>query len=184
MTKSTFFVEEDKILATLFEEGLDNLHLYKPDTSPIYSERLLSLLPEETYNKITVHSHFYLKEEYRLAGIHLDSTSEPIPVGYKGKISRTCSDLTELKEMKKQSAYVFLGNIFQSQSDPAAPTLNINELEYAAERGLIDKKVLPSEASMLITYSSSESWDSEVSSSATTYGASSTYITRWTIKSL
>ena len=141
MTKSTFFVEEDKILATLFEEGLDNLHLYKPDTSPIYSERLLSLLPEETYNKITVHSHFYLKEEYRLAGIHLDSTSEPIPVGYKGKISRTCSDLTELKEIKKQSAYVFLGNIFQSQSDPAAPTLNINELEYAAERGLIDKKV-------------------------------------------
>ena len=131
MTKSTFFVEEDKILATLFEEGLDNLHLYKPDTSPIYSERLLSLLPEETYNKITVHSHFYLKEEYRLAGIHLDSTSEPIPVGYKGKISRTCSDLTELKEMKKQSAYVFLGNIFQSQSAPAAPTLNINELEYA-----------------------------------------------------
>ena len=116
MTKSTFFVEEDKILATLFEEGLDNLHLYKPDTSPIYSERLLSLLPEETYNKITVHSHFYLKEEYRLAGIHLDRTSEPIPVGYKGKIS-------------------------QSQSDPAAPTLNINELEYAAERGLIDKKV-------------------------------------------
>lgn len=141
MTKSTFFVEEDKILATLFEEGLDNLHLYKPDTSPIYSERLLSLLPEETYNKITVHSHFYLKEEYRLAGIHLDRTSEPIPVGYKGKISRTCFDLTELKEMKKQSAYVFLGNIFQSQSDPAAPTLNINELEYAAERGLIDKKV-------------------------------------------
>ena len=122
MTKSTFFVEEDKILATLFEEGVRQLCIFiSLDTSPIYSERLLSLLPEETYNKITVHSHFYLKEEYRLAGIHLDRTSEPIPVGYKGKISRTCSDLTELKEMKKQSAYVFLGNIFQSQSDPGSP---------------------------------------------------------------
>ena len=55
MTKSTFFVEEDKILATLFEEGMDNLHLNKPDSSPMYSERLLSLLPEETYRKITVH---------------------------------------------------------------------------------------------------------------------------------
>ena len=31
MTKPTFFVEEDKILATLFEAGLDNLHLYKPN---------------------------------------------------------------------------------------------------------------------------------------------------------
>ena len=70
MTKSTFFVEEDKILVTLFEEGMDNLHLYKPLTSPVYSERLLSLIPEDFYNKITVHDHFYLKEEYRLNGSH------------------------------------------------------------------------------------------------------------------
>ena len=27
MTKPSFFVEEDKIIATLFNEGLDNLHL-------------------------------------------------------------------------------------------------------------------------------------------------------------
>ena len=75
MTQSTFFVEEDKILAALFEAGLDNLHLYKPGSSPIYSERLLSLLPSTTYNKITVHEHFYLKDEYNLAGIHLDDAS-------------------------------------------------------------------------------------------------------------
>ena len=31
MTKPTFFVEEDKILTALFDEGLDNLHLYKPE---------------------------------------------------------------------------------------------------------------------------------------------------------
>ena len=80
MTKSTFFVEEDKILVTLFEEGMDNLHLYKPLTSPVYSERLLSLIPEDFYNKITVHDHFYLKEEYRLNGIHIDTpTLTPQP---------------------------------------------------------------------------------------------------------
>lgn len=55
------FVEEDKILTTLFDEGMDNLHLYKPGASPMYSERLLSLLPEAYYNKITVHDHYYLK---------------------------------------------------------------------------------------------------------------------------
>ena len=68
MTKSTFFVEEDKILTTLFEAGLDNLHLYKPESEPIYSERLLTLLPEDYYGKITVHDHFYLKEEFHLKG--------------------------------------------------------------------------------------------------------------------
>ena len=57
MTKPSFFVEEDKIIATLFNEGLDNLHLYKPGSAPFYSERLLTLLPDEYYRKITVHDH-------------------------------------------------------------------------------------------------------------------------------
>ena len=66
LTKATFFVEEDKILTTLFEEGMDNLHLYKPDSEPVYSERLLTLLSEDYYRKITVHDHFYLREEFGL----------------------------------------------------------------------------------------------------------------------
>ena len=142
MTKSTFFVEEDKILAALFDVGLDNLHLYKPETSPIYSERLLSLLPDKAYEKIFVHGHYYLKDEYRLAGIHLDNAAESVPEGYKGKVGRTCRDLTQLKELKKQSAYVFLGNIFDSQSEPLEPsTFTMNQLEEASDKGLIDKKV-------------------------------------------
>ena len=84
MTKSTFFVEEDKILTTLFDEGMDNLHLFKPGSTPLYAERLLSLIPEDYYRKITVHDHFYLKNEYDLAGIHLDSAETEIPNNYKG----------------------------------------------------------------------------------------------------
>lgn len=142
MTKSTFFVEEDKILVTLFEEGMDNLHLYKPETSPVYSERLLSLIPEDYYNKITVHDHFYLKDEYRLSGIHIDTPNLTPPLNYKGHISRTCTKLEQLKDMKKQSNYVFLRNIFDSQSEPDQKSnFTMNELEMAASSGLIDKKV-------------------------------------------
>lgn len=142
MTKSTFFVEEDKILVTLFEEGMDNLHLYKPETSPVYSERLLSLIPEDYYNKITVHDHFYLKDEYRLSGIHIDTPNLTPPLNYKGHISRTCTKLEQLKDMKKQSNYVFLRNIFDSQSEPDQKSnFTMNEMEMAASSGLIDKKV-------------------------------------------
>ena len=142
MTKPTFFVEEDKILATLFEAGLDNLHLYKPNSSPIYSERLLSLLPEKFYDKITVHGHFYLKEEYRLAGIHLDDNSETVPNCYKGRIIGTCRNIDDLRMMKKKYSYVFLGNIFNSISLPTATScFTMNDLEAAAKEGLIDKKV-------------------------------------------
>lgn len=143
ITKPTFFVEEDKILSTLFDEGLDNLHLYKPNASPMYSERLLSLLPEEYCGKITVHEHFYLKEEYRLAGIHIDAPNTPIPLGYKGKIGRTCNSIEQLREMKRQSSYVFLRNIFDSQSEPSEKScFTMNELERAAANGLIDRKVM------------------------------------------
>lgn len=142
MTKPTFFVEEDKILANLFEEGLENLHLYKPGASPMYSERLLTLLGDDNRNRITVHGHFYLKEEYRLKGIHIDDAHTEPPTGYKGIISRTCHAISELKEAKKQSNYVFLHSIYDSQTNKdEKSSFTRSELEAASKEGLIDKKV-------------------------------------------
>ena len=52
VTTPTFFVEEDKIITALFEEGLDILHLRKPETPAMYSERLLTLIPEKYHRRI------------------------------------------------------------------------------------------------------------------------------------
>lgn len=142
MTSPTYFVEEDKILETLFEEGMEMLHLNKPDSSPVYAERLLSLLPEEYHKKIVVHDNYYLKNEYGLAGIHLDEADAEAPQGYKGKISRTCRSLEELKSAKKQSKYVFLRDVFDSISDAnEKASFSYDQLKEAAHRGLIDKHV-------------------------------------------
>ena len=142
MTKPTFFVEEDKILTTLFEEGMESLHIHKPGSSPMYSERLLSLLSDSYYRKITVHDHYYLKTEYNLGAIHIDDPSDSIPEGYKGKYSRTCTDLSQLKEFKKKSEYVFLGGIFDSLSEPQNKSrYTIETLEKAAKEGMIDRHV-------------------------------------------
>ena len=142
MTSPTYFVEEDKILETLFEEGMEMLHLNKPDSSPVYAERLLSLLPEEYHKKIVVHDNYYLKNEYGLAGIHLDEADAEAPQGYKGKISRTCRSLEELKSAKKQSKYVFLRDVFDSISDAnGKASFSYDQLKEAAHRGLIDKHV-------------------------------------------
>jgi thiamine-phosphate pyrophosphorylase len=142
LTKSTFFVEEDKILTTLFEEGLEYLHLYKPGSLPLYSERLLSLLPEEYYKYITVHDHYYLKNEYGLAGIHLDNANQEVPSGYRGNVSRTCTDLSQLKQMKQKSKYVFLKNIFDCKEPKGEKaSFTIDQLEEARKSGLIDRHV-------------------------------------------
>ena len=142
MTKPTYFVEEDKILSSLFDEGLDYLHLYKPGQAPMYAERLLTLLSEDCYRRIFVHDHYYLKEEYGLGGIHLESAEAPLPIGYKGKFSRTCMDLELLKAAKKKAEYVFLKYIRHSQSErDADATFTDAELKEASRRGLIDRHV-------------------------------------------
>ncbi len=142
MTQPTFFVEEDKILTSLFDEGLDSLHLYKPDSSPMYSERLLTLLSEDYYSKITVHANFYLKEEYKLRGIHIDDEQAPAPKGYKGRISRTCTHLELLKDTKRNADYVFLKYIQDSQTEAdKKASFTMEQLKEAAHHRLIDKHV-------------------------------------------
>jgi thiamine-phosphate pyrophosphorylase len=142
MTKSTFFVEEDKILASLFDEGLDALHLSKPGSAPMLCERLLTLLPDECHRRITVHEHFYLREEFGLKSIHLDTLDTELPYGYKGGYSCTCRSLSQLQECKKKASYVFLQNLFDSQSNPNdTQTFTEEELKAAAKQGLIDRHV-------------------------------------------
>ena len=97
----------------------------------------------EDYNsKITVHGHFYLKEEYRLKGIHIDDAFTEPPVGYKGSVTRTCHAIEELKDAKRNSNYVFLHSIFDSQTNAdEKQSFTMDELREASKQGLIDKKV-------------------------------------------
>lgn len=143
LTPPDFFVEEDKIINSLFEEGLDLLHLRKPDSEPVYSERLLTLLPEEYHKQIVVHDHFYLKEEFNLNGIHLNSRNPKAPEGYKGHLSRSLHSLDELRNERKDYDYVFLSPIFDSISKSSYhAAFDEATLKQAHEEGLIDKNVM------------------------------------------
>ena len=100
VTAPTFFVEEDKIITALFEEGLDILHLRKPETPAMYSERLLTLIPEKYHKRIITHEHFYLQEEFSLMGIHLNTRNPKEPHDYSGHISCPCHSLDEVQNKK------------------------------------------------------------------------------------
>ena len=143
LSSPNFFVEEDKILATLFEEGLDILHLRKPNSEPVYCERLLTLLPEKYHQRIITNDHFYLKDEFDLMGIHISERNPNKPQGYKGITTRTCYSLEELTEAKKQNQYVILRNIYDSPSHSNNKSLYTHEqLREASRKGLIDKRVM------------------------------------------
>ena len=135
-TQPTFFVEEDKILTLLFEEGMEKLHLCKPDASPIYSERLLSLMSDDVYKRIIVHDHYYLKAEYGLGGIHIEDPTADKPGDYKGKFSRECHDIGDIAPLKRKAEYVVLNHVFDDD-DPH----RLQHIEQAAAQGIIDRHV-------------------------------------------
>lgn len=143
ISKPTFFVEEDKILTTLFEEGLEILHLRKPDTPPVYAERLLTLIPEKFRRRIVVHSNFYLKDEYKLKGIHLNKRNPRPPENYSGHISCSCHTIEEVTSRKGPCSYVFLSPIFDSISKNGYNSpFTLDQLKAASKSGIIDKKVI------------------------------------------
>lgn len=142
ISQPQFFIEEDKIITTLFEEGLDLLHLYKPGSEPLYLERLLTLIPDDFHDHIVIHEHYYMKQEFDLAGIHLDTPEQEVPNGYKGKVSRSCMRIDQLKELKKTSQYVFLHDIFDSLHQPEVKSkFTLDEIHQASKVGIIDKHV-------------------------------------------
>lgn len=143
ITPPDFFVEEDKILTSLFEEGLDILHLRKPGTAPMYSERLLTLIPKQYHNRIVTHDHFYLKEEFGLKGIHLNHRNPDVPLNYKGHVSYSCHSLEEVKQKKAYFNYVFMSPIFDSISKKNYLSNFPHEmLKRASHEKIIDKKVI------------------------------------------
>ena len=140
-TQPQFFVEEDKILTALFDEGMDILHLQKPNSEPVYCERLLSLLPNDCHSKIRVHEHYYLKQEFDLKGIHINNPDTPTPEDFKRNITRSTYRISDLKEMKKKCDYVCLHSLFDSLHSDLKASLTIQEMEQARDKGLIDKHV-------------------------------------------
>lgn len=143
VTAPTFFVEEDKIITALFEEGLDILHLRKPETPAMYSERLLTLIPAKYHKRIITHEHFYLQEEFSLMGIHLNTRNPKEPHDYSGHISCTCHSLDEVRNKKHFYDYLFLSPIYNCITKTGVTSgFTAEELRQAEKSKIIDSKVM------------------------------------------
>ena len=118
-TKPTFFIEEDKIITRLFDEGLDYLFLYKEYPHPQFIERLLNLIPKK-YHKRIYSCNGRLMKEYKLAGTLFPLGSNPPMGNEKGKVVGYANNLSHLKELRKTYDIVCfgpLGRTFSQSSE-------------------------------------------------------------------
>lgn len=142
ITLPTFFPGEAQVITTLFQNGLERLHLRKPAASADELRRLLDEIPGEYHPAIALHDHFELWKEYpAIGGVHLNSRNTEVPPGFRGRISRSCHTVEEVVANRHLS-YCFLSPIFESISKEGYGSgFPIGELQEAAQAGIITPKV-------------------------------------------
>lgn len=150
ITWPDFFPGEGEVIHSLFREGMELLHLRKPEgaASRLYS--LLDEIPPIYYPRIVLHDHFEIAQhpDYRVGGLHLNRRNTSVPEGYEGRISRSCHSLQEVKECLEchahpKYAYVFLSPLFPSISKEGyGEGFPLEALRLAGQKGEIGEKVI------------------------------------------
>lgn len=133
---------ESEIINSLFNAGLQHLHVRKPDWTKEKMKVLIKHIHISNLNKITIHSHFDLAEEFPLKGIHLTShylkahtESEirgqiQIAQNKNLSVSSSTHSLEEIKNIKYNFDYIFISPVFKSISKKDyTSSINLTELK-------------------------------------------------------
>lgn len=135
--------EEVAIIRHLLADGVDIIHLRKPDADISYCRGLLSQLSADERARIVIHDYWTLYEEFALRGIHLNRNVRTLPDQYRGSRSRSCHSFEEVVRYKSECDYLFLSPIFDSISKMGySSAYSHEELQCAADEGIIDERVV------------------------------------------
>ena len=143
ITSPDFISGEAIFIDNLFLQGLDLLHIRKPDAPLEAYKRFLLQIPKQWYSRIVLHEHFALAEEFGLHGIHLNRRYSVAPNAFHGSISCSCHTIEEVITQKDSKDYVFLSPIFDSISKVGYhAAFSPTSLKQAAIENVIDEKVI------------------------------------------
>ena len=143
ITSPEFLSGEAIFIDKLFLQGLDLLHIRKPDAPLEAYKRFLLQIPKQWYSRIVLHEHFALAEEFGLHGIHLNRRYSVAPNAFHGSISCSCHTIEEVITQKDSKDYVFLSPIFDSISKVGYhAAFSPTSLKQAAIENVIDEKVI------------------------------------------
>lgn len=140
----TLFTEcEASQITLLLREGVDRIHIRKPQASEDDLRRLLDALPAQFLPQITLQDRLYLASEYGLGGVHVNGRNPEVPQGFCGLKSRSSHSLDEVCRHAPQFDYQFLSPIFDSISKQGYTSgFPVATLREARDRGIVNSKVI------------------------------------------
>lgn len=106
-----FIQDESKILSSLFNEGLERLHLKKLGTLEEW-RNMLQEIPKQFHGKIVLHSKYELQKEFPDLLLHSGKAENSKGVF----VSSSSHSLLEVESKIESFEYVFLSPIYTSLS--------------------------------------------------------------------
>lgn len=118
ISNPTAVVNEIKTIHTLFENGLELLHIRKPEFSEEEMKAFVAAIGLEFRNRLVLHSYHHLAEELGINRIHFSSTnrSDKFLKPARFKLSTSSHSIEEFNRLPKDFDYAFLSPVFKSIS--------------------------------------------------------------------
>lgn len=107
---------EPATVAAILDAGWHRVHLRHPGATLTDMRRLIEHIPQRLHQRLRLHGHFELLNEFNLGGIQLNHRCPCPPKTYAGPHSRSCHSVDEAVEAAKECDYVTLSPIFDSIS--------------------------------------------------------------------
>jgi len=156
ISQPNFFVGEKEILISLFENDLHYFHLRKPERTKNELAAFIESIPKIYHNRIIVHSHYSLVNDFTLKGIHCKAIGRDEFYNYEHlKIQKSISThgFCEAGSVEQLFDYAFLSPIFDSisksgynqayQHDAVCQFLTRpNKTDFIALGGITEKNIL------------------------------------------
>lgn len=117
ITNPTTVANEISLIHSLFAEGLPLLHIRKPDCSETAMKQFLGAIGLEVANRLVLHSHHHLGNEYGINRFHLSKTQRNANFIKPDEIySASTHTIQEFNDLNQNFQYAFLSPIYKSIS--------------------------------------------------------------------
>lgn len=111
--------KETEIINTLFQEGLDLLHIRKPFMNLEEMKDFIQKINSEFHHRLVLHSHYDLAERCNISRLHfreIDRRNELYRSFTDKMISTSVHDIETFNELSENWEYAFISPVFPSIS--------------------------------------------------------------------
>ena len=141
ISNPTKIAEEATIINKLFDEGLQVLHLRKPDASFAEIKMLLQEIKMQNYYRISLHQHHEMARDFGINRLHFTEmnrkkTSSEMLLKLKAEsyiLSTSIHQMQEHNNLSTAIEYTFFGPVFNSISKPGYKALTENNFIFPIE---------------------------------------------------